>query len=359
MKPHIYFNSVFFTPEGITKHAREEAKELLKRGYSIFITDSNYSDLYGEEFKSMYSAVDREKVPTIHYMIQPPYRPHNIPLSLAGHMKDKNVIYFLAFEAALPAEWTQIINRSNCRVVIVPSTYNKKVFEKSGIIKNIEIVPHGVDESFSFEDKKPVTPEFNILWAGTVHNDRKGLKYMWRAWEEIKKQIPSATLTLKVSTIYGVSERNKLYLSRAENDPRVKIITKVLTDGEVAELFKNAHVYVSPHLSEGFGIHMLEALATGTPTICSDWGGNIDFSRDHCFNLKPAEEFIAYEEPYHGEKWSAPSVGDIVDSTIKLFNEYDTYKEIFKMASERIHKQYSWSAIVDKLEGVFKKYYRT
>ena len=38
-----------------------------------------------------------------------------------------------------------------------------------------------------------------------------------------------------------------------------------------------SHCYVSPHRSEGFGRNIAESMFLGTPTIVSNYSGNLDF----------------------------------------------------------------------------------
>ena len=45
---------------------------------------------------------------------------------------------------------------------------------------------------------------------------------------------------------------------------------RLLTSGQLAGLYRGAQVVVFPSLYEGFGLPAIEALAAGTPLVCSD-----------------------------------------------------------------------------------------
>jgi glycosyltransferase involved in cell wall biosynthesis len=47
------------------------------------------------------------------------------------------------------------------------------------------------------------------------------------------------------------------------------IFTGLVTDAELRVLYSAARVYVCPSLYEGFGFTVLEAMACGTPVVCS------------------------------------------------------------------------------------------
>ena len=352
----ILFNSVLYTPEGITKHAREEAKELLARGHQLFVTDINYKKEYGEEYTKMYTPFDRTKDDYIHYMIQPPIRPNNIPACLAGYTNEKRLFYFLAFEASLPKQWVEVINYAQMKCIIVPSMYNKKVFERSGIRHPIEILPHGIVPSFAYKAKQSPSEALKLLWAGTLHNSRKGLREAYMAFKTLSERYPHLTLTIKASGVYGCSEKYKEILDEASKNPRINIITDILSDAEMVTLFQDHHIYLSPHTSEGFGMHILEALGTGTPVVCSGWSGNVDFTKNVALHIDFDEEYKVEEAPYTGQIWKRPSVSSIIDVTSKLIENYDDYAKLFKKHSVDIHKKYSWINIVDQLEDLFIKY---
>ena len=52
------------------------------------------------------------------------------------------------------------------------------------------------------------------------------------------------------------------------------------SDERVNELFNEATVFVQTSTHEGFCLPLLEAMAAGTPVVCTDAHGNRDFCRD-------------------------------------------------------------------------------
>lgn len=97
----------------------------------------------------------------------------------------------------------------------------------------------------------------------------------------VKKLVPSATpprsgvpafLVPNLVVVCGRSvfwERFKEFVKSNGAERFVKLIGHV-SDEELAGLYKNAEAFVFPTLSEGFGLPGLEAMAAGTPVLCSD-----------------------------------------------------------------------------------------
>ncbi len=52
------------------------------------------------------------------------------------------------------------------------------------------------------------------------------------------------------------------------------------SDDEINDLYNTATVFVQTSRHEGFCLPVLEAMAAGTPVICTDMHGNRDFSID-------------------------------------------------------------------------------
>ncbi len=72
---------------------------------------------------------------------------------------------------------------------------------------------------------------------------------------------------------------------------------------------------VSLHRSEGFGLHLAEAMWLGTPTIATRWSGNLDFQSDanafliDAIQVPVVDDLGVYEA---GQTWAQPELGQAV-----------------------------------------------
>jgi glycosyltransferase involved in cell wall biosynthesis len=63
----------------------------------------------------------------------------------------------------------------------------------------------------------------------------------------------------------------------AAGDERITILDQTLTETNQSALLDGADIVLSPHRSEGFGVHLAEAMARGKSVIATGWSGNLEF----------------------------------------------------------------------------------
>ena len=108
------------------------------------------------------------------------------------------------------------------------------------------------------------------------------------------------------------------------------------SDERVNELLNQAAVLVQTSRHEGFCLPLLEAMAAGTPVVCTDAHGNRDFCRDgeNCLMVDPDPASVAA---------AMRRVLDDPDLRGRLSDE-----------GRRTARRYSWDARIDELERFFE-----
>jgi len=135
-----------------------------------------------------------------------------------------------------------------------------------------KVIPNGVDIG-RFANAVPIarwqdgTP--NVLFVGR-HEPRKGLLDLLKAHRILRKTGRSSRLLVVGS---GPQEREARRYVATRALQGVEFLGRV-TDAQKAQLYRTADVYASPATGgESFGIVLLEAMAAGTPIVCSDIHG--------------------------------------------------------------------------------------
>lgn len=352
----IIYDSVIFTTEGITKHAREEVLQWAEKGYKIQLLDFYRENPYVEHSKEMTGFYNPINIDGDDYFVicnQPPER-------WAKTIFLKNFYGYLAFEGELPDEWVQIMNHPNVKGIMTPSNYCKEKFLKSGVKTPVYVVPHGVDPKIWKPKKIKKFDKITYLVAGTLHNNRKGIDVVIKAFEKTFSGNDNVQLVLKLNKIYNKEQNVQREIAKLLKNPdsvNISVITQDLTEEEMVELYNKSHFLVNAHRSEGFGIHILQAMACGIPVIVTGKSGNMDFcSADNSLLIDTdgPERWSPLKYPYTNAKWFEPSQKHLEQLLIKGYEDYEQLSKLAIENSETIRKEWTWKSVVDKMEQIIK-----
>jgi len=208
---------------------------------------------------------------------------------------------------SLPIAWLEGVAEADA--VLVPSNAVKAGYCQSGIrSEKVWVIPNGTDLGRDHEQLRPRGRGdlFELLFlGGGIY--RKGIDLLVATLS----QLPRATLarlhlTIKetgVGSYYaGQSLVEQSLAAAPEVAARSRVVREQLPREQVAGLFDHADLLVHPYRAEGFGLPVLEAMASGLPVLVTGGGATDDF-------CGPREGFqIASELTVSG----APFVGDLL-----------------------------------------------
>ncbi len=114
----------------------------------------------------------------------------------------------------------------------------------------------------------------------------------------IGRSNPLKNFPLTVEAWRRIESRAELCLFGIEPDLRPDGNSRYIeapTDVQVNELLNQASVFVQTSIHEGFCLPPLEAMAAGTPVVCTDADGNRDFCVDevNCLMVEPDPQAVA------------------------------------------------------------------
>ena len=235
----------------------------------------------------------------------------------------------------------RIISRAN--YFCVPSELTRQAFLNifPHYENQIRVIPLGVSNIFFHTRKfirKEILGQFNItkpfvLFIGTIEK-RKNILRIIKGFNKIREK-KSFQLVLVGKAGFGAEE----ILSEIRKTPEILRLSYVEDDPVLAQLYAQAQLFLYPSLQEGFGLPVLEAMASGTPVITSKNSPMEEFSKGAAILVDPAsEEEIsrAIEEVlYSGEQRSKMIEAGIKISKTLTWEENLTktvklYQEIVK-----------------------------
>lgn len=191
-------------------------------------------------------------------------------------------------------------------------------------VKNIAIVPNGVDEwLFQNQIEKSHIPV--VIYLGRWKKYKR-LDLLLEAFKLVKKNIKNAELWLA-----GHGDWKPNYVEG------LKIFGRV-NEAKKKELLSKAWVFVIPSEKEGWGITVIEANACGTPAI----GYNVPGLRDSIVHGKTG--FLIKEDG---------NVKKLAEVIIKVLTDAKLREKLSKNAIEWA-KQFSWDKSAERFEKIIK-----
>jgi glycosyltransferase involved in cell wall biosynthesis len=152
------------------------------------------------------------------------------------------------------------------------SEYNRQWLEANGAAPDrIHPVYNGVDaESFVVSPSEPEIP--TLVWLGRI-DPLKDVETLIRSFALVREKLPEARLRI----FGGASAENEEYLDRcvALRDS-LDLAGAATFEGRVdsvTDAYHAGHAVLLTSISEGFPYTLIEAMASGMPTVATDVGG--------------------------------------------------------------------------------------
>lgn len=181
-----------------------------------------------------------------------------------------------------------------CAHVVTDSEYSRQ-----GIIERFRLSPDKVSVvyaatsgTFRPVDREDVAvvkrryglPEKYILSLGSVE-PRKNIRRLLVAWSRLSSEVAQ-----DVSLVIAGDRAGTFAHPELDDLVRVSrniVFTGYFPDEDLPALYSGARAFVYPSVYEGFGLPPLEAMACGTPVICSSAASLPEVTGDAAFTFDP------------------------------------------------------------------------
>ncbi|MDP8993244.1 MAG: glycosyltransferase [Actinomycetota bacterium] len=167
----------------------------------------------------------------------------------------------------LPPPWLEPL--SQARSIIVPSRFVADLCRREGLTVPVEVIPEGVDPVLYHYLDRPRRAGLTTLMVGPVVRRKHTLEGV-AAWKLAFAGDPEARLVLKAK--FGLE-------NYVPDDPRILLISETESSRGIGHWYQQADVVLALG-NEGFGLPLVEAMATGLPVIALDSEGQADVCKD-------------------------------------------------------------------------------
>lgn len=225
------------------------------------------------------------------------------------------------------------INIKRADKIITISISSKKEIERyyPNTIEKIEVIYHGFDKKFKNLDIKK---EKQILYVGSM-NERKNFIGVLKAFELLQNIKYKLLIVGNFNNNFAIDDKTKEILQKAKKNQNIEFRSDV-SDEELVKVYNLASIFIFPSFYEGFGLPVLEAMACGTPVICSDSSSLPEVGGDA----------VVYCNPN--------SIDDIKEKIELVLNDTNLQQNMIAKGLERA-KEFSWEKSAMEHQKLFEE----
>jgi glycosyltransferase involved in cell wall biosynthesis len=180
-----------------------------------------------------------------------------------------------------------------CRRILTNSSFTAGEIQRcTGVpLERVAVIPLGVDLQRFQPAALTASPHQNspyLLHVGQAY-PHKNLARLIKAFAAVASAQPELQLVLAGKPHPSESPRLQALVHERGLGQRVQFRSYV-PSGELPELMAGALAFVYPSLWEGFGLPVLEAMASGTPVLTSLGSGTEEVAGDAALLVDPADQ---------------------------------------------------------------------
>jgi glycosyltransferase involved in cell wall biosynthesis len=272
-----------------------------------------------------------------------------IPSMFFHNASEFRIGYTMVENTKIGKKWVEMCNQMDA--IFVPSKFLVDVFRSCGVTKPIKVVKQGVDSrKFPFIKRVKKTP----FVFGTVGymDDRKNWQDMVTAFTSEFNNNEPVELWIKNS--------NQYFNYTLFKDRRIKSINKYYSFEEMHKLYSLMDCFLCPSHAEGSALTPREAMATGLPTILTNWSGMTEIAY-HEFSYPLTPIAIDFPDIRGQEQPGFMARLNVRELMYWMRYVYEHQEEAYDkgiMASKFIHRNYNWDVCAkDLLKKVEEVYY--
>src|SRR5581483_8041676 len=184
------------------------------------------------------------------------------PQMFTKNESEYRIGYTMVENTRVGQKWVAWCNEMDA--IFVPSPYLIEVFSGSGVNVPIKTVKQGVDSrKFPYVNRKK---KKKFVFGSIGYMDEK------KNWKDLVQAFCSEFEPFEPVELW-IKNSNKYFEHMAFNDRRVRIINDNYSFEQISKLYSFFDCFVFPSHAEGSGLPPREAMATGLPTILTNWSG--------------------------------------------------------------------------------------
>ena len=232
-------------------------------------------------------------------------------------------------------------------LILVPSRWQVDCFRTSGVTVPIEVVPLGYDPLIYHDDGSfPEICTFGTAGALVAGGMRKNAQKMVELFRRAFPTEADVRLRIKISPNSPPVETH--------DDPRIDLLRAVLPHAELAKWYRSLTAYLNGSFGEGFGLHLIEAMACGRPLITTNYSGLTGFY-DPGLGYDVAYDLVPVENDVYTGRWAEPRDESIVSQLRAVYGDGEAARDRGSRSASRA-RQFTWKCAGRALIAALQKH---
>jgi glycosyltransferase involved in cell wall biosynthesis len=302
--------------------------------------------------------------------------PEYLPL-IRERQPDAFLVAHTAWETdRIPEHWVGCLDAAD--LVVVPSRQSAEAISVSPVRTPVAVVPHVAAQ---------VTGQMSPSWTGVPAD--VFVFYTIAEWNERKAVFKTVEAYLRAFTgrdrvllIVKTSHRDRTIAQAAAgrfaekgttawalarliaghpDPPAVKLVTRSLTQAEIAGLHHRGDCFVSLCRSEGWGLGAFDAAAHGNPVVTTGFGGHLDFLHGSPylveFKLTPVEDPQGFPSYAPDQRWADPDTRHGASLLRQVAADQAQARSVAAALAEDIRWRYRPSAIASAFRSTVAQHH--
>ena len=245
--------------------------------------------------------------------------------------------------------------------MIVPSTWARDSYARSGVRVPIHVLPHGVEKEwftspfqltifkklYDMKKEKGLVYLLHFCWHSPY---RKGLDLVLRTYEILRKERKDVILIAKFMSPDGEPHSIIRRLGGI-------IISGWLSEEQKRELYDISDIYLLFTRGGGFELNGLEAIVRGNVVVAGNEGSWTDYLPQ--FSLVETRKcpYVLKDNAIHTGRGREIIIEKAVDKVCEIADNLDDYKaRIREHVENSIKDRYTWEAVGRNLAEIIRKY---
>lgn len=136
--------------------------------------------------------------------------------------------------------------------------------------------------------------------------------------------------------------------------PNIRLLTVEVSREDMFPIYNSADAFVFPSRAEGWGLPLIEAMATGLPAIATNYSGQTEFLKEvEGFFMPVAHKIVPINDPEYQqfamghegdwERWAEADIDDLAQKMREMVTHYGEWRQKGIEASRILRSKFNWT----------------